>query len=303
VTKEGFYFAEPYTENLIRNIKVEKVFFEGKTDFQFAQIFENKMLGKSLFLDRKIQSAAIDEFVFHESLVHPGLITHQDPHHILVIGGGEGATLREVLRHDCIKKATMVDIDEKLVRLCQRYLPEWSSGAFADARAKVVFADALVYVERCRHKYDVIISDLTEPIKEGPSLYLFTQEFFNKIERILADDGVFIIQAGAADLSYHQFYASCFCTLKKVFPVVRPYWTFMFSFSSSWGFIMASKLQDPLTLDERTVRSRMESRNINKLRYYHPGIHRGIFALPVYLEQSLKKGRILTDGKPFIWDL
>jgi len=303
MTKEGLYFAEPYTENLIRNIKVEKVLFEGKTDFQFAQIFENKILGKSLFLDRKMQSSAIDEFVFHESLVHPGLITHQNPHHILVIGGGEGATLREILRHDCVERATMVDIDKKLVQLCQQHLPEWSSGAFSDARAKLVFADALDYVQKCQQKFDVIISDLTEPIKAGPSLYLFTHEFYEKIECILAEDGVFVIQAGAADLSYHQFYACCFRTLKQVFPVVRPYWTFMFSFSSSWGFIMASRKQDPIAVEKKTVKTRMADRNLGVLRYYHPGIHHGIFALPVYLERALEKGRILTDDKPFIWEL
>ena len=301
--KEGFYFAETYTENLIRHIKVEKILFEGKTDFQHAQIFENKILGKSLFLDKKIQSAAIDEFVYHESLVHPALITHPDPHRVLIIGGGEGATLREVLRHDCVEKASMVDIDKKLVRLCQQYLPEWSSGAFSDTRTKIVFANALKYMEGCRQKYDVIISDLTEPVKGGPSLYLFTQEFYEKIAHILEEDGVFVIQAGAADLFYHHFYASCFRTLKQVFPVVRPYRTFIFSFSSSWGFIVASRRQDPLASDKETVNTRMKARNVKKLRYYHPGIHHSLFALPAYLVRALEKGRALTDENPFVWEL
>lgn len=300
--KEGFYFAEPFTDNMIRNIRVDKILFEGKTDFQYAQIFENKVLGKSLFLDRKIQSAALDEFVYHESLVHPGLITHPDPRRILIIGGGEGATLREVLRHDCVEKATMVDIDKKLIQLCQQYLPEWSSGAFADARTTVYFADARDYVDKCRQKYDVIISDLTEPFKGGPSVFLFTQEFYEKIACILSEEGVFVIQAGAADLSYHQFYASSFRTLKQVFPVARPYWTFMFSFGSSWGFILASKKQDPLKWDEETLKAQIKARDLGNLRFYHPGIHHGLFALPVYLEQALKMGRVLTDNNPFIWE-
>jgi spermidine synthase len=303
MTKEGLYFAETYTENLIRNIKVEKVLFEGRTKLQYVQIFENKILGKVLFLDEKIQSAAVDEFVFHESLVHPALITHRNPQDVLVIGGGEGATLREVLRHDCVEKVTMVDIDEQLVRTCQNYLPEWSSGAFADSRTKLVFSDALDYVEKCGRKYDVIVSDLTEPIKGGPSVYMFTQEFYEKIAGILKDGGVFVLQAGATDLSYHQFYCSCFRTLKQVFSVVRPYWTFMFSFCSSWGFIMASQEPDPLEVRGKDLEARMRDRSIKKLRYYHPGLHQGLFALPKYLEQALKKGDLLTDKKPFVWEL
>jgi spermidine synthase len=303
MTKEGFYFVETFTENLIRNIKVEEVLYEGKTKFQYVQIFKNRMLGKMLFLDRKIQSAAIDECVFHESLVHPALVTHHDPQHVLVIGGGEGATLREVLRHDCVKKATMVDIDKQLVGLCQQYLPEWSSGAFSDKRTKLVFGDALDLVDKCQQQYDVIISDLTEPLKGGPSVYLFTEEFYVKLSRILKEDGVFVLQAGGTDISYNQFYASCFRTLKQVFPVVRPYWAFMFSFCSPWGFIIASRNQDPLSMDEMILKSRLRARTIKKLCYYHPGIHRGLFALPMYLERALKKGSVLTDKKPFIWEL
>jgi spermidine synthase len=187
--------------------------------------------------------------------------------------------------------------------LCQEFLPEWSKGAFSDPRAKVIFGDALHYVEKCKQKYDVIISDLTEPIKEGPSVYLFTKEFFQKVSRILKDDGVFVLQAGSTDIRYNQFYSACSRTLEQVFPVVRPYWTFMFSFCSPWGFIVASREQDPLNRDEMTIKTRLKDRKIKKLEYYHPGIHLGLFALPLYLKKALKKGIILSDKKPFVWEL
>ncbi|MCK4495608.1 MAG: polyamine aminopropyltransferase, partial [Candidatus Aminicenantes bacterium] len=115
---EGSYFSEHFTENIIRNIKIDKLYYEGKTKYQFARFFYNKTLGKVLFLDEKIQSAQIDEYIYHESLVHPVLITHPSPQRVLVIGGGEGATIREVLRHECVQKITMVDIDNELVELC-----------------------------------------------------------------------------------------------------------------------------------------------------------------------------------------
>jgi spermidine synthase len=300
--EEGFYFVERFTGSLTRSIRVEHVLYEGKTEYQFVQIFYNKLLGKALFLDQTMQSAEIDEFVYHESLVQPALLTHPFPRRVLIIGGGEGATLREVLRQECVSQATMVDIDRELVELCREYLPEWSAGAFSDSRTILKFGDALKYVNKCKQKFDVIISDLTEPIREGPSVYLFTHEFFKSIFHILKDDGVFVLQAGSTDPHYHKFYCSCARTLKNVFPIVRPYWTFMFSFSSSWGLILASKKHDPLEIDERSLESRLKARKIENLRFYHPGNHKGFFALPLYLIESLKKGSLLTHKSPFIWE-
>jgi spermidine synthase len=303
MTEEGFYFVERFTEKLTRNIKVKNIFYEGKTKYQYVQIFDNKVLGRVLFLDQKIQSAEVDEFVYHESLVQPAILTHPLPQRVLIIGGGEGATLREVLRHDCVRQATMVDIDKKLVELCQEYLPGWSDGAFSDPRTSLRFGNAIKYVEACKKKFDVVISDLTEPIQEGPSVHLFTQEFFKRIFDILNEDGLFVLQAGSTDPYYHDFYSSCARTLQTVFPIVRPYWTFMFSFGSPWGFVLASKKEDPLEIDEQSLKSRIRTRRIKNLRFYYPGNHTGFFALPLYLIKSLKSGTILTDKEPFIWEL
>jgi spermidine synthase len=300
---EGSYYFEPFTESFGRRLKVEKFYYQGKTKYQFVQCFHNEFLGKVLFLDERIQSAQIDEYIYHESLVHPALISHPSPQEVLVIGGGEGATIREVLRHNTVAKVTMVDIDKELVELCEKYLPEWSEGAFSDPKTDLVFEDARQFVEKASEKFDVIISDLTEPIAKGPSVFLFTEEFFEKVFASLKDDGLFILQAGSADPSYYQFFCSLVKTLEKVFPVVRPYWTFVLSFSVPWGFVLASKTKDPLELDEKEIAQRMRERRVNKLKYYHPGFHHSYFALPLYLVKSLKQGKILTDSKPFIWKL
>ena len=133
------YFVEMYTENLLRKIKIDELYFEGRTKYQKVHCFSNEFLGKTLFLDEKIQSAQIDEYVYHEALVHPSLLVHPSPKNVLVIGGGEGATIREVLRHPSIQNVTMVDIDEELVGICEKYLPEWSDGAFDDKRTDLSF--------------------------------------------------------------------------------------------------------------------------------------------------------------------
>jgi spermidine synthase len=303
MASKGAYLFEPFTESFGRRLKVEKSYYQGRTRYQFVQCFYNQFLGKVLFLDKKIQSAQIDEYVYHESLVHPALITHPSPREVLVIGGGEGATIREVLRHSTVEKVMMVDIDRELVELCQKYLPEWSEGAFSNPRTDLVFEDARRFVEETRERFDVIISDLTEPIKQGPSVFLFTEEFFSKNFEALKKDGLFVVQAGSADPYYNQFFCSMVKTLEKVFPIVRPYWTFVLSFGLPWGFVLASKTKDPLELDEKEIAQRMRDRAVKNLKYYHPGFHQSYFALPLYLVKSLKKGKVLTDRKPFIWKL
>ncbi len=300
---EENYYTETYTENVIRRFKIDELYFRGKTDHQYVECFSNQYLGKVLFLDEKIQSAQVDEYIYHESLVHPALVTHPSPRKVLILGGGEGATLREVLKHGTVEKATMVDIDKKLVELCQEYLPEWSDGAFSSPKADLIYGDARQFVEKTQQKYDVIISDLTEPLEKGPSLYLFTEEFFTRIFEILEENGLFVLQAGSTDPFYDQFYCSLVKTLERVFPLVRPYWTFVLSFGLPWGFILASRSEDPLKLAEDQISAIIRSRKIKKLKFYHPGLHRGYFALPLYLMEDLKEGKILTDKKPYIWKL
>jgi spermidine synthase len=196
----------------------------------------------------------------------------------------------------------MVDIDKELVEICKAHLPEWSSGAYENKRTRLVIGDARQFVEETHDRFDVIISDLTEPLEEGSSVYLFTKEFYEKIDKVLNDNGVFVLQAGSTDPTYFEFFTSCAKTLAQVFPIVRPYWTFVFSFSGPWGFIVACKKEDPLGLAEGDLKKKTASREIEGLQFYHEGLHRGFFALPGYIVEGQEKGRVLTDRKPFIWE-
>ena len=300
--EEKSYYSEKFSKSVIRRFEVDQFYYRGKTRFQQVDCFHNRYFGKVLFLDKKIQSAQIDEYIYHESLVHPGLLTHNSPQRALILGGGEGATLREVLKHQSVAKVTMVDIDRQLVELCQEYLPEWSDGAFSNPKTEMVYTDAHRYVEETQEKFDVVISDLTEPLEDGPSLYLFTREFFKEIFDVLEEDGLLVLQAGSVNPLYDHFYCSLVKTLEEVFPLVRPYWTFILSFGLPWGFIVASKTEDPLRLIESEVEERMRRREIRSLKFYNHGIHKALFALPLYLEMDLKKGRVLTNEKPYIWE-
>jgi spermidine synthase len=299
---KDLFYTETFTQDYIRKFRVEKIFFEGRTKLQYIQCFANGLFGKVLFIDKKIQSAQVDEYVYHESLVHPAMMTHPKPKRILVLGGGEGATLREAYRHSTVESITMVDIDEELVGICKKYLPEWSEGSYEDIRTRLVIGDARQFVEKTQEKFDVIISDLTEPLEENPSVYLFTKEFYEKINKTLENNGVFVLQAGSTDPTYHDFFTSCVKTLCQIFPIVRPYWTIVFSFGGPWGFIVASKREDPLDLTKDDLKKRTDSRKIRGLKFYHGGLHEGFFSLPGYLVKGQDKGRVLTEKEPFIWE-
>ncbi len=298
----GLILSETHTDAVMYSYRVKHVIHMERTKFQDAMLVELAGYGKSLFLDKKIQSAQLDEYMFHEPMVQPGMFTHPNPRRVLVAGGGEGATLREVLRHNTVQEAVMVDIDEQLVRLCEKWMPEWHQGAFSDARTQLVFDDARKIIPQYRNHFDVIVSDLTDPLEAGPSQYLFTREFYQMIYDALTDDGVLTVQSGAGDPLYPYLYGCIVRTLQEVFPIVRPYWSFVASFMLPWGFVLASKKYDPLALTREEVAQRIEARSVQGLRYYDPDTHFALFAIPPYLREVIAQGRVLTDAEPFAWE-
>ncbi len=298
----GLLLSETHTDAVMYTYRVKQVYQIAQTRFQHAMLVELAGYGKTLFLDNKIQSALLDEYMFHEPMVQPGMVTHPNPQRVLVAGGGEGATLREVLRHNTVKHAVMVDIDEQLVRYCEQYMPEWHQGSFSDPRTTLIFDDARKVIPQYRHHFDVIVSDLTDPLEAGPSQYLFTREFYQMIYDALADDGVLTVQSGAGDPLYPYLYGCIVRTLQEVFPIVRPYWSFVASFMLPWGFVLASKKYDPLALTPEEVANRLEVRNVRGLRYYDPQTHFAMFAIPPYLREVIQTARVLTDAEPFAWE-
>ncbi len=298
---EGLWFFEEFTKYLLYGYNVKEYLYSCRTKFQKVDVLNLGVFGKTLFLDKKIQSAEVDEFVFHESLVIPSLVTHGYPKDVLIIGGGEGATLREVLRASSVKRAVMVDIDGELVELCKKYLPEWSRGALEDSKTELRIEDAYQFLKRTDEKFDIIISDLTEPLEGSPSIKLFTEEYFRIIHEHLNDNGILTVQSGSADPYYNGFFASIYATLKEIFPIVRPYWSFIFSFSSPWGFNLASKDTDPLLFDEDEVIRRINSLGIEGLKYLNVPLFLSSFSLPDYLKKAFGKARIISEDNPFIW--
>lgn len=302
----GMFVAETHTEGVTWFFTVTKFLVEGRTQYQQYQIAEIPKFGKTLFLDYKIQSSLLDEYVYHESMAQPAMTLHPDPKKVLVCGGGEGATLREALRHNTVQEAHMVDIDGELIDMVKVHMPEWHQGAFDDPRSTLVHEDARKWVESHKgYGYDVILSDLPGPVEGGPALYLYTSEYFRHVAEALSEDGVFAIQSGACNETYPYCYASLWKTfeqLKDVFPVVRGYYGLVTTFMMPWGFILASKKHDPIELAEAQIAERLAQRGVVN-QYYTPRFHRSMFTLPEYMWRAIEEhGRVLTDAEPFIWD-
>jgi len=297
------WIVEHFTQHSMTCHAVKKFIRTAKTNCQNVEIVDTCLYGKCLFLDGKLQSSELDEFIYHESLVHPALTVHPSPKEILVIGGGEGATLREALRHPMVVQAHMIDVDEELVDLCKKHLTDFSKGAFDDPRAKLVFFDARKWLEENTKQWDVIIIDLPEPLRNSPACLLYTREFYSTVLSRLREEGTAAVQAGTTHVGYNALFANVNRTLRDVFPVVRAYHTFIPSYQLPWGFSLASKCWDPLCLDEETLENRLHERKLIELKHYSARCHRGMFNLPKYLEQTIERdGKIIDDENPYYWE-
>jgi spermidine synthase len=262
-----------------------------RSSFQQIDIVDTYESGKMLFLDNMAQSAQLDEFIYHEMMVHPALLTHPNAKKVCIIGGAEGATLREVLKHNP-DRVVMVDIDGELVQICKEHLPEWSTGAFDDPRVELKARDGRTYLQETGETFDAIIIDLSDPLENAPSTLLFTREFYEIVRGKLNPGGCLVVQSESFHPKRLEPHARIRNTLRTLFKHVRPYCYLSHSFHEIYSFTLASSTVDPSTTD---VESALEAKGL-RLRYYSPELHRGLFNLPGYLHEAYAKfTRIITD--------
>jgi len=257
-------------------MKISNVYVSTKTKYQEVQIVDLEEFGRALILDGYVQSTEADEFLYHESLVQPAMTTHPNPARVLIIGGGEGATLREVLKHNTVVEAVMVDIDGELVELAKKYLGVMHRGSFNDSRAKVLIMDGLKYVEEApQDYYDVVINDLTDPYGPEISRLLYTAEFYSRVKRLMRGDGILVTQAGNS-FFFSKVYEEIVSNLKGVFRIVREYWTWIPSFGYACNYVIASDTHDPLSLTPEKVDEVLRSRGVMN-KYYDGNQHYVMF--------------------------
>ena len=266
---------------------ITRVFAHRHTKYQEMYIVETGAYGKALVLDGKWQSCTADEFLYHEALVHPALLLHGRPRRVLILGGGEGATAREVLRWRCVQTVCMVDIDGEVVEACRQHLPEMHAGAFDDPRLTVRIEDALKVLDEPGQEWDVILSDLSDPIEEGPSFKLFTREYFQRVRGALAEDGVFVVQAGPLSPPEMQLHVRLNRTVASVFPHVRSYWSFVPSFAAPWGFVLGRSRPLPERIVPDEIDRALAAHVNGPLRMLDGTAMAGMFSLPRHIREAI----------------
>ncbi|MGK2946397.1 MAG: polyamine aminopropyltransferase [Candidatus Malihini olakiniferum] len=270
--------------NFGQYFSIDEVLFHEKTAHQDLIIFENAVLGRVMALDGVVQTTESDEFIYHEMLTHVPLLAHGCAKRVLIFGGGDGGILREVCRHSEVEHITMVEIDDSVVSLCRQYLPNHSAGAYDDPRLTLIIADGVDFIRQNRDRYDVIISDCTDPI--GPGESLFSLAFYDGCAQSLNPGSMFVAQNGVCFLQQHEAINS-HRLLNRFFSDVTFYQA---AIPTYYGGIMtfswASNTPALRQVAQDTLQSRYIASGIT-CRYYNPAVHAGSFALPQYLLNAL----------------
>lgn len=278
------WFTEKHTENVKLSIQVDRQLYSSQSEFQRIDIFSSKEFGRFLTLDGYMMLTQKDEFIYHEMMVHVPMAVHPEVRKVLVIGGGDGGTARELIRYPAIEQIDVVEIDEEVVSACRQYLPQTACG-FDDERIHLFYEDGLKYVRRYEDTYDLILVDSTDPF--GPGEGLFTKEFYGNCYKALKVEGIMVNQHES------PFYPNDAAAMQRAhkrivesFPISKVYQAHIPTYPSGhWLFGFASKRYHPLTDQDA---ARWKALGL-RTRYYNEQLHRGAFALPNYVEEMLEK--------------
>mgnify|MGYP001626256417 CR=1 FL=1 len=288
--KKTFYNKEEFIEQLTPTMyvfyKIKKRIFSSKSKYHKIDVIETYDRELCFCLDNQIQSSTKDEWIYHECLVHPIMITHPNPKKVLIVGGGEGAVLREVLKHSTVENVVMVEIDKEVIEVSKKFLKCIHKNSFFDKRVKLIIDDGYHYLRKRKKYFDCIIVDVSDPGKNSPSNHLYTFEFYSLLKERLRKDGIFVTQATSPFLN-PQIYALVSSTCQRVFPIVRNYFY-------GCGFVVGSLKYDPLRTTKSLIKERMKKRDI-LTRFYDENTHQILFYLPKHIRNTIKNtNEILT---------
>jgi spermidine synthase len=272
-----------------QSFSVDEILFEHRTEHQHLLIFRNQRFGRVMALDGVVQTTEHDEFVYHEMLTHVPIIAHGQARRVLIIGGGDGGILREVCRHASIEEITQVEIDQSVIDMARKYLPAHSAGAYDDPRATIIIGDGFDFVQTTAQRFDVIISDSTDP--HGPGEVLFSKDFYAGCRRCLNPGGILVAQNGVAFMQTEAVSN----TAQRFSRVFRDWHFYTAAVPTYIGGIMAfawaSDTPEYRRLDLATVQERWTASGI-QTRFYTPELHLAAFALPQYLLRAISAAKL-----------
>lgn len=270
------YLTEQQTENQRLTVRVTKTLHHEQTNFQELVIVETPQWGRLLALDGFFQTNDVDEFVYHEMGAHVPLFTHAAPKRVLVIGGGDGGMVREVVKHPGVEHVDLVEIDGRVIETCREYFPRISVALTGNPKVHVHVEDGIKWVQEHEAEYDVIIIDSSEPV--GPGEGLFTPEFYANVYKCLTGDGIMVAQTESPWTNAHVI-ERAFGGISKSFPITRLYTCAVPTYPTGlWSFTLGSKKYDPLLAEAEERYQGMET------KYYTPAVHHAAFQLPRFVQ-------------------
>ncbi len=277
----SIWYDEVFNANLRFGLLTKQTLFEEKSAFQKVTIIETEALGRALLIDDLWMTSEGDEKNYHELLVHPAMTTAPKIERILIIGGGDGGTAREVLRYPEVLRVDMVEIDGMVVDACKEFLPSIGS-AWNDPRLNVVIGDGIAWVEDTTRQYDVILVDGSDPV--GPAQGLFNKQFYQNCANLLGDDGVFVTQS-ESDHTFLDVHIDMVKSIRDIFGSADPYYrNVMLYAAGSWSWTYASRKTNRRAFIEARM-SFIESQS----EIYNRDIHDGVFAIPNFIKRKLSE--------------
>jgi len=276
------------TEKIIERLNdASGVWFEGtlverrQTPFQLLEVYDTPELGRIFRLDGFNMTSERDEFFYHENLVHPAAVAHPDPRRALVIGGGDGGSSEELLKHSTLERVHMAELDPEVIAVAKAQFGKVHRGAFDDPRLKVTVGDGLAYLRSTDVRYDLVSMDLTDPV--GPSVELYSTDTFRLVKRAMSATSALTLHMGSP-FSHPQRVRQTLGNLRQAFRLVAPYFVHIPLYGSIWGFACASDTLDPRGLSPDRVEQVLAARGVGDLQYYNGDVHRAMFALPNYVK-------------------
>ncbi|MBA4494067.1 polyamine aminopropyltransferase [Paenactinomyces guangxiensis] len=271
------WYTEKQTKNHGITTKIKRSVYHDQSEFQTLDIIETAEFGNMLVLDGMVMTTDRDEFVYHEMITHVAMNTHPNPKDVLVVGGGDGGAIREILRYPSVANAVLAEIDGKVIEASQKYFPKIASG-LSDPRVNIQVTDGIRHIQENKGTYDVILVDSTEPV--GPAVGLFQKPFYEGIYEALKEDGIMVAQTESPWFN-QDLIRQVFKDISNTFPITRLYTASIPTYPSGlWSFTVGSKKYDPLQVDESGLQS-------FDTRYYRPEMHKALFQLPAFVQELL----------------
>lgn len=289
VERGAHLLMEPLNEATGFYIKAERQLGEWQTPYQKMEIYETAQYGKLFRLDGYNMTSEREEFVYHENLIHPALTAHNAPKKVLIIGGGDGGSSEEALKHPSVEQVTMVEIDPDVIQVAREHFQAVNNGVFENRKLRVVVGDGLKFVRESRERFDLIVLDLNDPV--GPAEALYSLEFFQQCRAALAPGGALTLHIGSP-VARPERVAELAARLNSVFRIVRPYIMYIPLYGSLWAMAVCSDKLDPKAFTADEIDRRIEQRKLTELRYYNGETHEGVFALPNFVRDLVTPTRL-----------